>query len=164
MSITIINSKYKIKICDNVIRILNSYKQLDSSDCEAGGMLIGYITLDNNVIIEYATEPHQRDIRSRFSYIRRDKTHNEILQKLWRSHTQHIYTYLGEWHSHPEKYPHYSTQDRLNWVNIGEKTIPKKEMFINIIVGTEEFSIWEYRPNNKSIIRREIKEAECENN
>lgn len=155
MAVTISNSKYKIKIKNEVIDLIKSYRQMNMSDYEAGGMLIGYETTDGNIIIEYATKPFKRDIRKRYSFDRKDKRHNKILKKIWKKEGN-IHTYIGEWHTHPEKYPNYSYQDKGNWINIGGKM--DKEKFIHIIVGNNAIGIWDY--DNKIRKMGEVKYAE----
>lgn len=149
MSVMISNVGYKIKIKDEVIEILKSYRQLNIDDCESGGMLIGYEVLNGDIIIEYATKPFKRDRRKRFSFDRVDKKHNKILKSIWETQGN-IHVYMGEWHTHPENYPNYSFKDKENWVKIGEKM--NKEKFIHLIVGNKSIGIWEYNPYNKKTI------------
>lgn len=150
MSLTISNLGYKIKIKGEVIEILKYYRQLNISDCEAGGMLIGYETLNGDIIIEYATKPFKRDKRTRFSFDRVDKKHNKILKAIWKTQGK-IHVYIGEWHTHPECYPNYSLQDKKNWIQIGEKM--DKENFIHIIVGNNSIGVWDYNSSNKKILK-----------
>lgn len=158
MSLTISNLGYKVKIKDEVIEILKLYRQIKKNDFEAGGMLIGYETINGNIIIEYATEPFKKDIRSRFSFDRKDKKHNKILRSIWKTEGE-IHSYIGEWHTHPEMYPKYSTQDKKNWIQIGDKM--NKVKFVHIIVGNKAISLWEYNSNDKKIFKMgEIKYEE----
>ncbi|MDU2591783.1 MAG: Mov34/MPN/PAD-1 family protein [Paeniclostridium sordellii] len=150
MSITISKLGYKIKIKDEVIKVLKSYRQLKKNDYEAGGMLIGYETLNGDIIIEFATEPFKRDKRKRFSFDRVDKKHNNILKSVW-EREGNIHTYMGEWHTHPENYPNYSFKDKKNWIKIGSKL--DKEKFIHIIVGNKSIFIWEYNVNGNKIVK-----------
>lgn len=150
MSFTISNLGYKIKIKDEVINIIKTYKQIKSIDCEAGGMLIGYETLNGDIIIEYATKPYKWDKRSRYSFHRKDKKHNRILKSIWEKEGK-IHAYTGEWHTHPEDYPNCSKQDKKNWIQIGDKM--KKEKFIHIIVGNKAISLWQYNSNDKKIFK-----------
>ncbi|MGL5634042.1 MAG: Mov34/MPN/PAD-1 family protein [Sarcina sp.] len=150
MSVTILNLGCKIKIKDEVINIIKVYKQLKTTDCEAGGMLIGYETLNGDIIIEYATKPYRWDVRSRYTFNRRDKKHNRILQSIWKEQGN-IHVYMGEWHTHPENYPNYSSQDKNNWIKIGSEM--SKDNFIHLILGNNEIGIWNYNVNNKKITK-----------
>lgn len=150
MSVTISNLGYKIKIKDEVIKILKSYRQLNRSDYEAGGMLIGYETLNGDIIIEFVTEPFKRDKRKRFSFDRIDKKHNNTLKSIWETQGN-IHIYIGEWHTHPENHPNYSLKDKKNWNRIGKKL--DKDKFIHMIVGNSSIGIWEYNLKNKNIVK-----------
>lgn len=150
MSVTISNLKYKVKIKDEVIKILKLYRQMNNSDCEAGGMLIGYEVLNGDVIIEYVTEPFKRDKRKRFAFDRIDKKHNCILKSIWENEGN-IHVYMGEWHTHPEDYPNYSFKDKKNWIKIGREL--NKDKFIHVIVGNKSIGVWEYNSNNKQIAK-----------
>lgn len=150
MSVIISSLEFKVKIKSEVIKLLTSFKQLNINDCEAGGMLIGYETLNGDIVIEYATQPFKKDKRTRISFDRFDKKHNKILQSIWKKHGN-IHIYVGEWHTHPEKYPNYSLQDKKNWIEIGSKM--NREKFIHIIVGSDVIAMWEYNSNNKKILK-----------
>ena len=55
----------KIKLCDNIILIMEKYIQNKRNLCEAGGIIIGRENLNNdNLIIEYITEPMPKDKRT----------------------------------------------------------------------------------------------------
>lgn len=150
MSITISNLEYKVKIKSEVIKLLTFFRQLNISDYEAGGILIGYETLNGDIIIEYATQPCKKDKRTRISFDRVDKKHNKILKSIWKKHGN-IHAYVGEWHTHPEKFPNYSLQDKRNWIQIGSEM--NKEKFIHIIVGNDAIVVWEYSRNNEKILK-----------
>lgn len=150
MSIVAMNRKTMIKITDEVLSLINQYKQLKKEDCESGGILIGYETIDGNIIIEFATKPFEKDIQKRNSFNRIDAKHNEFLDKLWRENGN-IHMYIGEWHTHPEDYPKYSLKDKCNWKNISYKMSPYKEEYIHIIVGNKSIAIWTYETSTKKI-------------
>lgn len=141
MVVVMSTEKFKIKIKDNVIKILNSNRQIDKNSKESGGILIGYETLNNDIVIEYITQPLKLDKRQRYAFYRKDKKHNEILNNIWKN-KGNIHTYIGEWHTHPESYPDYSSKDEKNWKDIGEKI--NKDIFIHIIVGICSIGIWQY--------------------
>lgn len=132
----------KIKLCDNIILIMEKYIQNKRNLCEAGGIIIGRENLNNdNLIIEYITEPMPKDKRTRYGYIRKDSGHVDYYNRLYNEHKK-IYKYVGEWHTHPEDYPNYSLKDKKNWERIG-KQIPNQSQY-HIIVGIKSISIWEY--------------------
>lgn len=145
MSITINLNHKKIKISDDVIKIMTSYMQLDKKDCEAGGILIGRESKETgNIIIEHATKPYKKDKRSRHFFHRRDKSHVDFFNNLYVKYNN-IYGYIGEWHTHPEDFPNYSGIDLNNWNKISKMNEDKEKIYYHIIVGNREVRVWEYK-------------------
>jgi integrative and conjugative element protein (TIGR02256 family) len=141
----------KIKIVSEVVALLCSYKQRKFYDKEAGGILVYRECIESgNIIVEYATEPYKGDFRSRTRFCRKDNKHIEVFNKL---HTQHntIYGYLGEWHTHPEKYPNCSNIDKMNWERIAAQNDDSDRKYYHVIVGIESISIWLYDTKQNSI-------------
>ncbi len=153
MSIVIELIDKKIKIDDNVVDLIVKYKQLNRRDYEAGGILIGRENKESgNLIIDYATEPYDKDERTRTSFIRKDKKHIDFYNKLYEEHNG-IYAYMGEWHSHPEDFPNYSTIDINNWKRISKINENKEKLYYHIIVGNKSTGIWEYKYNSRDAKR-----------
>ncbi|MGK0467247.1 Mov34/MPN/PAD-1 family protein [Clostridium sp.] len=139
----------KIKIDDGIVKLISCYKQIDRKDCEAGGILIGRENKETgNLIVEYATEPYDKDKRKRMSFYRKDKKHIDFYNKLYEDYTG-IYAYIGEWHSHPEDYPNYSSIDINNWKKISKINVDKEKIYYHLIVGNKEIRVWEYHYNSK---------------
>lgn len=129
----------KVKITEEVIKLFNRYRQT-GKECEAGGILIGREDKNNgNLIIEDATYPLKKDIRKRYRFYRKDKGHIDYYNKIYKENNG-IYAYIGEWHTHPEKFPTPSLIDKKNWKKIWNKK-GNGDLF-NVIVGTEEIRIW----------------------
>lgn len=142
-----------IKIESNLISIMNSYKQKDKKDCEAGGILIGRENKGTgNLIIEYITVPYEKDRRGRFFYHRKDERHIEFYNNLYNTH-KGIYAYVGEWHTHPQDYPKYSYIDIKNWKRISRMNTDREKTYYHLIVGIKEIRIWEFRFNYKKALR-----------
>lgn len=153
MCIVIELKNKKIKIEDNVLNLINSYKQLNRRDCEAGGILIGRENKESgNIIIEYASEPYEKDKRTRTSFYRQDKKHVEFYNDLY-SKNNEIYAYIGEWHTHPEDYPNYSSKDINNWKRISKINNDKEKVYYHLILGNKEIRVWEYIYNLKDAKR-----------
>ncbi|MDU5722359.1 MAG: Mov34/MPN/PAD-1 family protein [Clostridium butyricum] len=153
MSIIIELENRNIKIDDTVLDLISQYKQLGRTDCEAGGILIGRENKESgNLIIEYATEPYDKDKRTRTSFIRKDKKHIDIFNNLYTDYSG-IYAYIGEWHTHPEDYPTYSHTDINNWKKISKINEDKEKIYYHFILGIKEFRVWEYKCNMKSAKR-----------
>jgi integrative and conjugative element protein (TIGR02256 family) len=144
VSITIELEDKKIKLVTSVVDLMNSYKQLNIRDCEAGGILIGRENKETgNIIVEYATEPYHKDIRTRNFFYRKDKKHILFYKKLYKENNG-IYAYIGEWHTHPEDFPDYSCLDINNWRGIANINDDKYKVYYHIIVGNKEIRVWEY--------------------
>lgn len=153
MSITIDLEDKKIKINANVIDLMNSYKQLNINDCEAGGILIGRESKETgNTIIEYATEPYHKDKRTRNSFLRKDKKHIQFYKQLYEENNG-IYAYIGEWHTHSEDYPNYSRIDSNNWNKISNKNNDKDKVYYHVIVGNKEIRAWQFNCRTKLLKR-----------
>lgn len=135
----------KIKICDSVIITLKKYVHARN---EAGGILIGRENIDNNnLIIEVATEPYQFDVRKRTAFLRKDRSHIDDYEELNIAHNN-IYAYIGEWHTHAQLKPLYSSIDVRNWKRIST-TAPNNQCQYHLITGYEVWRLWKYDTNKK---------------
>lgn len=150
----IISDDIKIKIDDSIITIMKKHIQWKPNDVEAGGILIGRENLyNNNIIIEYITEPMENDIRTSNRFIRKDSRHLAIYNKLYENN-EGIYAYFGEWHTHFEDIPKYSLIDLINWHKIAYQDTMNVQY--HIIVGRLAMTIWKI--NKKHIFPRLVKE------
>lgn len=130
----------KIKICDNILKEIYQYIQVNYTSPEAGGIIVGRENLNNeNIILEYVTKPLNGDICTRTRYIRKDKGHLEYFEKIYKE-SNGVYAYWGEWHTHPEDIPHYSVMDLKNWRQIARED-PKGIQY-HIIAGRQALCIW----------------------
>ena len=90
--------KYTIHISDEVLSILNKYKQ-DKNQNESGGIILGSVHKDNHIYISKISEPNALDKSSRCGF-ERDKRQHKIL--LMQSFTILKGDHLGN-STHPEK-------------------------------------------------------------
>lgn len=142
----------KVKINEDILRIIFENRQLNSEDYESGGMLIGSIIRNSkDIVIEDLTLPIYDDIRSRIKYVRSDK-HNEILEKKW-IESQHTKMYFGEWHTHPQDSPIPSTQDIKNWKHLLHNSKTRTSILIFIIAGNLAYKVWIGDRNKKRIYK-----------
>lgn len=140
----------QIKICDNVLCNIKKYLQYDKKSCEAGGVLIGRENIsNNNLIIEFATEPMRGDKRSRYRFYRNDRGHIDFYQKLYNEY-RGIYVYVGEWHTHPESIPSYSGIDSSNWNIIGNDATHNTSQ-LHLIAGYDALRLWEFSSTTKKV-------------
>ena len=138
---------YKIKISKSVLDQIYQYRQTSHLSSESGGVLIGrQIISTGNLIIDHCTVPMPLDVCKRTRYLRKDPKHIEFFTTL-RQRENNIYAYVGEWHTHPELIPSYSSMDLCNWKMIGkESSMPH----FHLIAGTKAFRIWHYCPLSNS--------------
>jgi integrative and conjugative element protein (TIGR02256 family) len=61
---------------------LDFYRQTDPHSTESAGVLLGYRRGDHIHIVQ-ATRPAPDDVRSRFSFMRRGKSHQQIATREW---------------------------------------------------------------------------------
>lgn len=139
----IINDEVQIKILDEVIKILHSHVQWNDIDCEAGGIIIGRENIsNNNVIIEFVTEPMKNDYCTQTKYIRKDSGHLNFYKLLY-DNNYGIYAYFGEWHTHPQDKPRYSLIDLATWRRICKES--PKDVQYHIIVGRKYITFWKMK-------------------
>lgn len=141
----------KLKISQKVLETVNKYRQIHSHEPEGGGMLFGRLLIDSpDIVIDELSVPMEGDIRTRFSFHRSHKNHQKVLDCLWESSNKTCH-YLGEWHTHPERNPSPSVVDINEWKRIMTKTLTESNMFIFMIVGTEQIRIWQGCRDTKMI-------------
>lgn len=140
--ITIIVNKGKIKICQNITHILFKYIQKKGDSKEAGGILIGKENKSNeNIIINHITVPMSKDERKHNRFIRKDKRHIELFENLYKE-SDETFRYIGEWHTHPEAIPNFSSIDLKNWKKISKDSNGDNNYY-HIIIGYEAIRMWE---------------------
>lgn len=145
------NNKYMVKISQVVIEKMWSYRQAPLFAKEAGGALFGREEIKTgNIIIEFLTEPYPDDKRSRTGLIRQDKRHGTEYLKIYESFSR-VHAYIGEWHTHPEARPMYSSKDLLGWAKTAKECPIAGKCFYHVIVGTKDLCVWEYRKDSRML-------------
>lgn len=102
-----------------VLAALHNCRQLLHDDTEAGGTLIGYRRQQHLHVVEFTT-PAPVDRRSRCEFERCDPRHARYARMRWRKSRKKL-DCLGEWHTHPEDYPHPSSVDMSEWRRVLSK-------------------------------------------
>ncbi|MFN0139986.1 MAG: Mov34/MPN/PAD-1 family protein [Pyrinomonadaceae bacterium] len=141
-----------IYISSDPLEELLSFRQLENSTPESGGMILGRIIRDSNdVVIDEITTPDKADKKSRFSFFRRRENAQRQVKKAW-SKSKGTCLYLGEWHTHPEDVPSPSTTvDIPNWNRIAERAIYEQDFLVFLIVGRMHSNMWELCKNSDRI-------------
>lgn len=112
--------------------------QVNDSDCEAGGLLLGSVH-GTHLLIEQATVPTARDRRFRYIFERMPFGHETIALTRWTA-SQGTIRYLGEWHTHPEDQPNPSNLDRSEWNRLSAERLDKRAM-LAVIVGRKSLYV-----------------------
>lgn len=133
----------RLKIEISVLKKVCRFRQMQEHDLEAGGVLLGRLIRNSeDVVIDYVTLPKKNDARSRIRYFRDQKSHQNVIDRIWRC-SQGTCHYLGEWHTHPEDSPTPSHQDWKNWTQLMKKSVVDYNMLFFLIVGRRCIRIWE---------------------
>ncbi|HID99315.1 MAG TPA: hypothetical protein EYP59_03385 [Thiotrichaceae bacterium] len=133
----------KLKLSHAVIQKMKEYRQDAYWKKEAGGILLGrHIIESKDIIVDSISTPLSGDKQTRFSFFRKAKRHQKLIDKVWHESNGTL-NYLGEWHTHPESLPSPSNIDLINW-----KRKLKQDKFYGdylyfIIVGIQEILVWE---------------------
>jgi integrative and conjugative element protein (TIGR02256 family) len=106
----------RLLIEDSVLGRVNEFRQIASSDPEAGGILLGF-RREAHLHVASATPPGPQDRRSRYHFRRDVAFHSQIALLEW-TKSQETMDYLGEWHTHPERDPRPSKLDLREWRQI----------------------------------------------
>lgn len=121
-----------IILTDKVLSVMHKYRQLHPSAKEAGGQLYAKYEGVDTLILE-ATKPKFLDMRTRYRF-----RPNIMLQRFeiyyrYRKGLQ----FVGDWHTHPEKYPSPSHKDINYMNNYFHLSFRKFRAFVMVIIGTE---------------------------
>ena len=101
---------------------------------ESGGLLLGCEYVDGSLDIDDATMPYQSDLKSKFTFVRRDLEHIRYANRRWRN-SQGSCAHMGEWHTHPQAHPKPSSTDLESW----SRNLPRQRLIL-VILGT--LSVW----------------------
>ena len=131
----------RLKIANQALQQMLAFLQLNPTDCEAGGVLLGRLLLDSHdIVIDEITVPMPGDKRSRFAFYRHKRGHQAVIDRRWRE-SGGTCIYLGEWHTHPEPVPTPSRIDLTDWQRkLKTDSFDKSLHFL--IIGMEEARMW----------------------
>ena len=133
----------KIKLSNDAIQVINSYKQLEKKDPESGGVLLGrFIKSSKDIVIDKVSTPMKGDVQTRYKFKRLSPLHQKIIDQEWNK-SKGTCNYLGEWHTHPEEFPSPSGVDKRDWKRKLKSDIFSSRFLYFLIAGMEEINIWE---------------------
>ena len=115
-----------------VLQRLITFRQLDTSAPEAGGILLGY-RRGPHIHVSDVTVPTKRDVQRRFAFFRHATDHQRVATRRWKQSGETM-DYVGEWHTHPEDDPSPSGIDLQHWREIAS-VAPRPMIFL--IVGRQ---------------------------
>lgn len=139
-----------LSISKSVYELWLGYRQKNQCDVESCGILIGTKDMStNHYSIESVTAPMPEDIRTKYSFIMKDSTHQQTVDRAYLD-SNGTSIYLGTWHSHPQAIPVPSLVDYRDWQRC-LKSNPDRNLFF-IIIGIEQIKIVTYM-NDKFVDR-----------
>ncbi|MGI2146955.1 CBASS system CD-NTase/cGAS isopeptidase Cap3 [Shewanella frigidimarina] len=120
-----------VVIMTDVVQLFKKYQQLLPTTPESAGVLIGE-RRGRHIVITDISIPGKGDSCSRYQVDRKGEHHQKKVDEAFikSNKTKH---YLGEWHTHPEKYPIPSSLDYNSWSKIDASN----GNIVFIIVGQE---------------------------
>jgi integrative and conjugative element protein (TIGR02256 family) len=111
---------------------------------EAGGILLGRVVPDTQVLIDVATVPNAHDQSGPYFFDRAKAPAQARVEAAWYSSDgEHIY--LGEWHTHPETNPTPSGRDRTMIRNMLMQSQMEIDFLLLVIVGSAMIWVGEQR-------------------
>ena len=130
-----------VHVLEPVVHVWQKYRQLGKRAPEACGVLVGSVDADlARIWIEQATEPLKKDEVTRSGFKLIDPEHQIIVNRAF-SLSNGLLSYLGTWHTHPEKRPSPSKIDLQDW-NQCVKRNRDRLRFIFAIIGQSENSMY----------------------
>ncbi len=122
----------EVHLMPSVVKKLQRWRQLDKYHTEAGGQLFGDVE-DTAVVVRSASGPYRNDFRARHHYQSTPKSAQRAIW--WRSKLGQLY--LGEWHTHAEKFPSPSAQDHQAMLSIFSDSQLNTNAILLLIQGME---------------------------
>jgi integrative and conjugative element protein (TIGR02256 family) len=107
-----------VVVTAEVVATICSFSRRPENNREAGGILVGTYR-GPHIQIGSCSVPMARDSRTATRFDRRDPGHQQFALKNWRESRQ-ILTFVGEWHTHPERKPSPSGLDLQTWRRVAE--------------------------------------------
>jgi integrative and conjugative element protein (TIGR02256 family) len=136
-----VTPKQRLIIVEHAVQQMQAFAQRRWWDREAGGVLMGRHLLDSpDVVVDEVSTPQDTDRRSRFNFFR-SRRHEQLARQRWlQEHSTSAY--LGLWHTHPERDPTPSGEDRNDWQKAVASDVYDGDRLFFPIVGTHCIRVW----------------------
>lgn len=148
-----------LRIDERAIQLMMNFIQDDHIKPESGGILMGYYIDDYSFYITDLSTPSESEKSSRFTFVRSFINAKKIIKDLFKT-SKGKKIYLGEWHTHPEKYPSPSSIDLESFDDQLKKNKLNSKFIFMIICGTQGLYVAKYGKsgliNSKQIIFKKI--------
>jgi integrative and conjugative element protein (TIGR02256 family) len=131
LRIPVDKSNQEIIINRNIFNNISKYMQ-EGNKPESGGLLFAEFCLPK-IFVKKASMPNKTDCRSRHEF----KPDQVVQQKTINAYFKKGLHYIGEWHTHPEKYPVPSVIDIASMKNTFIASRHELNYFLLIIVGNK---------------------------
>lgn len=90
-----------IRVSSVVLKVFSEYINKTKLDkLEYGGILLGRVSNDGVVNIEFASTPSAYDKSGNLYFVRNKEASQLIISKTWKNSNGEV-NYIGEWHTHP---------------------------------------------------------------
>ncbi|WP_189475716.1 Mov34/MPN/PAD-1 family protein [Halioglobus pacificus] len=134
------NEDLTVELSKGVLDHLAKNRQLRVKDKEAGGQLFARLFRSNkHWLVEMATGPHRRDLRTRFGFRPNRKKEQQDIDAAFNDGLH----FVGDWHTHPEPFPRPSNQDKHTMSDIFDKSDHQLRGFLMIILGNGDLEdLW----------------------
>lgn len=149
--------RHRLLIRNNVFKKFQKYFS-KSRKREAGGILVGYVYEDHCEIVN-ATGPNRFDLFGYNYFVRSKRGAQPKINKAW-ARSNGTVIYLGEWHTHFEKYPRPSATDKSLMINSLRTTNMEIDFLFLIIVGLKN-TYWVGKQAGDNLIELKRIGLEC---
>lgn len=130
LSLPLENGNSDLVFSDAVMAHFLKHQQTRFGDMEAGGQLFARLTRFE-IYVEIATGPRPGDKRGRTSYVPdRSAERTEIKSMFARG-----LHFIGDWHTHPERFAHPSSTDERTISDCVTKSTHQLRGFVLVVVG-----------------------------
>ncbi len=166
-------SKLQVVFESSAIEIMSSKAQFNHNEKERGGILLGRLFPDENLIVVVdAIETPAISSGHTEIYVNNDIA-NKNIKQIWKKSGGKI-TYVGDWHTHPETTPSPSFIDKDTFKDTYRSSKVDQNFLLCVIIGTnsiEKNGFWVgvqryfrlyklyYNIQNKLFIYRKSKKA-----